>query len=215
MNRNLKGLGLALVAAFAMSAFGASSASASFPLFHVEAEDTVLTGSQGQLAALNILTTDFGELKCKDVKYIGTQEVFTTSTMTLKPKFEQCQHGGENAVVTENSCAFVFHLGESTEPIEAQMDIECVDGDQLVVHTEECTTTIPPQAGLKKVTFTNEGEATTRSVIADLNVEEIHYVEHGEGCASETVTTENGTFKGKTTVTGEDSEQVHIGLWIE
>lgn len=215
MTRNLKTLGIALVAAFAMSAIGASSASASFPLFHTEAEDTVLTGSQGQLAALNVLTTDLGELKCKDVKYIGTQAGLTTSTMTLKPKFEQCQHAGENATVTEKSCAFVFHLGESTEPIEAQMDIECVDGDQIVVHTEECTTTIPPQSGLKKVTFTNEGEATTRSVIADLGLEEIHYVEHGAGCASETETTENGTYTGKITVTGEDSEQVHIGLWIE
>jgi len=215
MTRNIKVLGLSLVAAFAMSAIGASTAVASFPLFHSEAEDTILTGSQGQLAALNILTTDLGELKCKDVKYIGTQQVLTTSTMTLKPKYEQCKLGEENAVVTENSCAFVFHLGESTEPIEAQMDIECVDADQIVVHTEECTTTIPPQAGLKKVTFTNEGEATTRSVVADLNIEEIHYVEHGAGCASETETTENGTYTGKITVTGEDSEQVHVGIWVE
>lgn len=214
MTRNLKALGLALIAAFAMSAIGASSAAASFPLFHSEAEDTVLTGSQGQIVA-NILTTDLGELKCKDVKFIGTMPVFTTSTMTLQPKYEQCKLGEENAVVTENSCAFVFHLGESTEPIEAQMDIECVDGDQIVVHTEGCTTTIPPQAGLKKATFTNEGEETTRSVVADLNIEEIHYVEHGEGCASETETTENGTYTGKITVTGEDSEQVHVGIWVE
>jgi hypothetical protein len=215
MTRRLKILGLTLLAALAVGAVAALTASASFPLFHVEAEDTVLTGSQGQLANANVLTTDFGELKCKDVKYAGTQEGLTASTLTLKPKFEQCQHNGENAVVTENTCAFLFHLGESTEPVEAQMDIECVDGDQLVVHTEECTTTIPPQSGLKKVTFTNEGEATTRSIIADLNVGEIHYVEHGEGCATETETTENGTFTGRTTVTGEDSEQNHIGIWVE
>lgn len=215
MNRNLKVLGIALAAVAAIGLLSVSAAFASFPLFHSEAEDTVLTGSQGQMANANVLTTDFGELRCNDVKYIGTQEVLTTSTLTLKPNFEQCQHNGENAVVTENSCAFVFHLGESTEPIEAQMDLECVDADQLVIHTEECTTTIPPQAGLKKVTFTNEGEAATRSIIADLNVEEIHYVEHGEGCATETETTENGTFTGKITVTGEDSEQAHIGLWVE
>lgn len=215
MTRKLRALGLALFAALAIGAIGASLASASFPLFHTEAEDTVLTGSQGQMANANVLTTDLGALKCKEVKYMGTQEVFTTSTMTLKPKFEKCQLGEENAVVTVNSCAFVFHLGESTEPVEAQMDIECVDADQLVIHTEECTTTIPPQAGLKKVTFTNEGEEATRSVIADLAVGEIHYVEHGAGCASETQTTENGTYTGKITVTGEDSEQVHIGLWVE
>lgn len=214
MNRNPKILGLILVTAVAISATVVSTAFASFPLFHSEAEDTVLTGSQGQVVA-NILTTDLGELKCKEVKFVGTQEVFTTSTLTLKPKYEKCKLGEENAVVTENECSFLFHLGESTEPIEAQMDIECIDGNQIVIHTEECTTTIPPQAGLKKVTFTNEGEEATRSVVADLNVGQIHYVEHGAGCANETETTENGTYTGQITVTGEDAEQVHIGIWVE
>jgi hypothetical protein len=213
MNRNFKALGIAILAATAIGVLSVSVAQASFPLFHSEAEDTVLTGSQGQVVA-NILTTDLGELKCKHVTFGGTQGVFTTFTMTLKPKYEECKIGEANAVVTVNECAFVFHLGESTEPIEAQMDIECVDGNQIVVHTEECSITIPPQAGLKKVTFTNEGEETTRSVVADLNLEEIHYVEHGAGCASQTETTENGTYTGRITVTGEDSEQVHIGLWV-
>lgn len=213
MARNLKTLGLTLLAAFAMSAVTASAASAN-PLFHSEAEDTTLTGSQGQIVA-TVLTTDLGELKCKTVKFTGTQEAVTTSTMTLRPKYEQCQLGGENATVTENECGFLFHLAAAEAGFEANMDIECPAGNKLVIHVPECTTTIPPQAGLKKVTFTNEGETTTRSIIADLNIEKIHYVEHGAGCASETETTTNGTLTGQVTVTGEDSEQNHIGIWVQ
>jgi hypothetical protein len=208
----LKTLSLAIIAVLAMSAAAASAASAN-PLFHFEQEDTTLTGSQGQIVA-NILTTDLGELKCKTVKFSGTTGAVTTTTMTLKPKYEECQLAGENASVTENGCGYLFHLAAATENYEASMDIECPAGKQLVVHVPNCTTTVPPQAGLKSVTFTNEGEATTRSIIADLNIGEIHYVEHGEGCASETETTENGTYTGQITVTGEDSEQTHIGIWV-
>jgi hypothetical protein len=214
MTRNLKALGLAILAIVAVSAIGISTASASFPLFHAEMADTTLTGSQGQLVA-NVLTTDMGELKCNDVTFSGTTPGVTFATLTLKPKYTQCQLGGENAVVTENGCAYLFHLGESTEPIEAKMDIECPDGQRLVIHIPECTTTIPPQAGLQTVTFTNEGENTTRSIIADLNIAGFHYVEHGAGCANETVTTENGTYTGEITVTGEDANQVHKGIWVE
>jgi hypothetical protein len=212
MARNLRTLLLALIATVAMAATATSAASAN-PLFHSEAEDTILTGSQGQIVA-NVLTFDLGELKCKDVKLTGTMEAVTTTTLTLTPKYEQCKLGAENATVTGNGCGYLFHLAAATEVFEASMDIECPAGEKLVIHTPLCTITVPPQSGLKKVTFTNEGETTTRSLIADLNLGGIHYVEHGEACASETETTTNGTNTGQITVTGENSEKAHIGIWV-
>lgn len=211
--RNLKTLGLALLATFAMSAVAASAASAN-PQFHTEVEDTTLTGSQGMVVA-NILTTDLGEMKCKVVQFHGTMEPLTTTTMTLAPKYEQCKLGEENAVVTVNGCRYLFHLGENTEVFEAKMDIECPMGQKLEIHIPECTTTIPPQAGLQEATFTNAGEGTTRGLVADLNISEIHYVEHGEQCASQTETTENGTYTGKILVKGEVAEEEHVGIWVE
>jgi hypothetical protein len=193
MIRKIKALGLGLLAVLAISALGVSTASATFPLFHSEAEDTVLTGTQGQVMA-NVLTTDLGELKCQSVKYLGTQPGFTASTLTLKPKFETCQIEGVNSVVTENDCAFLFHL---------------------VIHTPECTIVVPQQAGRQTVTFTNEGEGATRGLIADLSVGGIHYEEHGAACATETETTEDGHYTGEITITGEDEEQEHIGIWVE
>jgi hypothetical protein len=213
MIRNLKVLVLTLIATFAIGAMGASAASAN-PLFHSEIEDTLLTGGQTGVVA-NVLTTDLGQMKCKVVRFKGTQGLLTTTTMTLIPNYEECKVAGENALVTLNGCRYTFHLEEQEEPIEARMGIECPDGEEIEIDTPECTIMIPPQLPLKEVTFTNEGEETTRSVIADLNVSEIHYEEVGAGCASEEETTENGTYTGVITVKGEDAEENHVGIWVD
>jgi hypothetical protein len=210
MTRSLKALGLTALAVFAMSALAASAASAN-PLFHSEIEDTTLTGAQ---TAANVLSIDKGEMKCETVKFTGTMEAATTSTMTLTPKYEKCKLAEQNAVVTPNGCGYLFHLAPNSETFEASMDIECPVGQQLEIDMEFCTITIPPQTGLKKVTFTNEGATTTRSVIADLSITGFHYVEHGFLCASETVTTNNGGYAGQITVTGENAAQMHKGIWV-
>jgi hypothetical protein len=213
MIRSIKVLGLGLLAALAMSATAAPAASASNPFFHSEFAGIFLTGTQTGMVA-NTLTTDLGELKCKVVQFSGTQGAMTTTTMTLKPNYEECTIGGENAGVTVNGCAYTFHLEEQTEPIEARMGIECPDGEEIEIDAPECTITVPPQEPRKTVTFTNEGEGKTRSIVGDLNVSGIHYVEHGAGCKSQKQTTENGAYTGFITVTGEDSEAHHVGIWV-
>lgn len=213
MTRKLKALGVAVLAIFAISAAAASAASAT-PKFFSEIEDTTLTGSQGTAMA-NILTTDLGEMKCKVAQFDGTMGPVETTTLTLKPTYEECKLAGENALVTLNGCRYLFHLGENTETFEAKMDIECPAGEKIVIDTPECATTIPPQAGLGEVKFTNEGAATTRAVVADLKIGGIDYVEHGAGCANETVTTNNGTYTGLITVKGENAAEEHVGIWVE
>lgn len=163
----------------------------------------------------NVLTTDKGELKCEFVKFKGTMAGTTTTTMTLTPKYENCKMDGVTTYVTTNGCAFVFHLGLNTETFESKMDLECPAGQQLVVEAGFCTITIPPQAGLQQVTFTNEGATTTRSLIADLNVGGIHYKEHGAECGSEGETTDNGTYTGQITVRGEKANEEHVGIWVD
>jgi hypothetical protein len=211
MSRYLKTMGIATLAMLAIGAFAAASSSAN-PLFHIEMEDTTLTGAQ---ITPNVLTTDLGELKCETVKYDGTQGPFTSTTLTLTPTFEKCKIGGVNTTVTMNGCSYVFHLQQNTENYEAKMGIECPAGQKFVIHTPECAITIPPQGPRAQVTFTNENAGATRSLIIDLNVAGIEYVEHGGACASETEATANGTFAGQATVTGENAEQVHKGIWVE
>ncbi|HEY5815810.1 MAG TPA: hypothetical protein VIS95_05660 [Solirubrobacterales bacterium] len=211
MIRSIKLLGLGLLSVLALSTAAAPAASAN-PFFHSEFAGIFLTGSQTGTT----LTTDLGEMKCNVVKFSGSQGAMTTTTMTLKPKYEECKVGEENAVVTTNGCAYTFHLEEQEEPVEARMGIECpFAGGKLEIHVGECTITLPAQGPRKEVTFTNEGAGTTRAVIADLNVGGLHYVEHGVGCASQNQTTENGTYTGAITVKGEDSEGHHVGIWVE
>ena len=211
MIRSIKALGLALLAALTVSAVAASAASA-IPRFHSEFAGIVLTGGQTGIVA-NTLTTDLGEMKCNVARFDGTQGAMTTTTMTLKPTYEECKIGMQNALVTLNGCRYTFHLEEQQEPIEARMGIECPDG-KIEIETAECTITIPPQEPRQQVTFTNEGEGTTRAVIADLNVSGIHYTEHGAGCVGATETTENGTYTGVITVKGETAAEEHVGIWV-
>ncbi|HEX6687577.1 MAG TPA: hypothetical protein VF085_02800 [Solirubrobacterales bacterium] len=214
MIRKFKTLGIALFATLGMSSVTASAASAN-PFFHSEFAGIFLTGGQTGVVA-NTFTTDLGEMKCKVVNFSGSQGAMTTTTMTLKPKYQECKMAGENATVTLNGCAYTFHLEEQAEPIEARMGIECpFAGGKIEIDVGECTITVPAQEPRKTVTFTNEGEGTTRSVIADLNVSGIEYVEHGATCASQKQTTENGTYTGVITVKGEDSEENHVGIWVK
>lgn len=211
--RYLRILGLSVVAIFTVSAVTASAALA-VPQFHTEMEDTTLTGSQG-LNLANILTFDLGEMKCKVVKFDGTQQPEVATTLTLKPTYEECKLAGENAKVTPNGCGYLFHLGENTETLEAKMDIECPDAKKIEIDTPECKITIPPQAGLGSVKFTNEGAEATRAIIADLNIAGFHYVEDGAGCANPEEATANGTYSGEITVKGENAAEEHKGIWVE
>jgi len=211
--RHLRALGLSVVAILAISGVAATAAMA-VPQFHIEMEDTTLTGSQGQNMA-NILTFDLGEMKCKVAKFNGTQQQEISTTLTLKPTYEECKLAGENAKVTPNGCGYLFHLGEDTEIFPAKMDIECPDAQKIEVDMVECTITIPPQAGLGSVKFTNEGAEATRAVVADLNIAGFHYVEDGAGCANPGETTTNGSYTGEITVKGENAAEEHKGIWVD
>jgi hypothetical protein len=214
MIRSIKLLGVGLLATLAIGTAAAPAASAA-PFFHSEFAGIFLTGGQTGIVA-NTLTTDLGEMKCKVVQFSGSQGAMTTTTMTLKPKYEECKIGMQNVQVTMNGCAYTFHLEEQAEPIEARMGIECpFAGGKIEIDAPECTITVPAQEPRKEVTFTNEGEGTTRAVIADLNVSGIHYTEHGAGCVGATATTENGTYTGVITVKGETAAEEHVGIWVE
>lgn len=211
MIRNLKALGLALVAALSLSAVAASASSAN-PLLHSEAGHTILTGSQPMAA--NELALDIGVMKCGVAKFDGTIAAATTSTFSLTPTFENCEINGAQVFFTHNECKFRFHIGPNEEHLTGLMDIVCPD-QPIEIDGQNCLVTIPSQAGLQSATYTNEGEGVERRVIIDLNLGGIDYVEHGMGCENQTVTTNNGAYTGRITLTGESAGGEHRGIWIE
>lgn len=209
---NLKTLGLALLAVLVLGSAATSTASAT-PQFHFESGHTIITGQQ---TTANALAFDVGVVKCGVAQFGGTSAVFTTTTITLTPTFDNCLLNEEEEVTfTHNGCSFVFHLGANTEHLTGTMSIECPANEVIEIDAPECTITVPSQGNLGTVTFTNEGAEMTRSVVFDLGIAGIDYAEDGAGCANEEESTNNGTYTGKITVTGENTNGQHRGIWIE
>jgi hypothetical protein len=122
MIRNLKVLGLALVAVFAMSAVVASAASAG-ELTSTTSPVTLISTETGAAEA-NQLEAFGGFTRCPGTKFTGHKynvtphELITTptSTITITPDYGSCTTtlgSLENAPTTVDmgTCDFVFHIG--------------------------------------------------------------------------------------------------------
>lgn len=125
MIRNLKALGLALVAVFAMSAMAASAASAQGSL----SSDGPVTLVGEETPGANVLTGPLGEVACPKSKYTGHKYDATphelipkegATTATITPHYATvCSAkipilGSRPATVTMNGCDYVFHVGATT-----------------------------------------------------------------------------------------------------
>ncbi|HET8863884.1 MAG TPA: hypothetical protein VFM94_11625 [Solirubrobacterales bacterium] len=127
MIRNLKVLGLALVAVFAMSAMMASAASAQ-TLGELTSDGPVtLTGTdiEGVAGDLNALTYPGQDaVQCPKSHYHGHKVggaktdliPVPATTITVEPEYTNCVTvpGGLPVTIDMNKCDYVFHTGETT-----------------------------------------------------------------------------------------------------
>jgi len=215
MIRKIKFLGMALIAVFAMSAVGASAASAAVE-FHSEGAPVNITGTQE--GAGNALDFQFGETKCTTVDYNATTTVSTDTTVTLIPKYESCTFAGVAATVDTEGCHFVLHVLTLTT---GTFTVECPTGKEITITGgTKCIVHIPSQ-DMGIATLSNIGVGTTREVTADFKHLRFQYSQTpGSGvgkCSS--VTTNEGKFTGTATFTGETDPvtgtPVHTGLFIQ
>jgi hypothetical protein len=218
MNRKLKALGLALVAVFALAAMSAATASAEE--FHSETAHTTYTGAQ---VAEDIFTVNAGTVKCKKAEYAGTQSVATSKEATVSPTYKECTaFGFVNTTIDVNGCGYIF----TRTPVngdESSIHIECPAGNSIVVTAFNCEVTVPAQTLSGGVTYTNEGAGTTRSIIVDVNLTGITYIQHSKsfpGCKTEGTTGagatslfHDGTYSGSATITGANTASEHVGIW--
>lgn len=218
MSRNIKALGIALVAAFAMSAVVASGASAQAFKFKSEGTPTKLTGTQH--AGNDVFVTDAGSVSCSEANYSGEQVGTEVSEVTVTPSYSGCTaFGFVNVPIHVNGCQYKFTaITKEGANFEGAVDIVCPAGKVIEVTAPLCTVTIGSQNNLKKVTYTNVGSGTTREVTVDVAITGITYVEHRSSifspCPSNTVTKTNGTYNGAGLVTGSNAG-VHRGIWVE
>jgi hypothetical protein len=183
---NLKALGLALVAVFAMNALAASAASAQTQGFATSTGPFTIsateTGAKG--SGSNAFTAFSTKIECFGSTYVGhkvgsTAELIPSGSKeaTITPNYneKECRAFVPeelDATVEPNNCDFVLHVGETTEKAGTygvSADVVCPAGKMIHVSvwplgTKEhlstnrlCTYMIPEQKGLKGAHLTNTG----------------------------------------------------------
>ncbi|HMJ72196.1 MAG TPA: hypothetical protein VK471_02400 [Solirubrobacterales bacterium] len=242
MIRNLKVLGLALVAVFAMSAVVASAASAQGKI--TSDGPVTLKATETGTEAANSLTAFTHTFACPAStitghKYNVTPHVLIPSgetTATLTPHYNQATCKvvdlGVPATVTMNGCDFVVHvLGTFMSKYEISADIVCPAGKvierEVYSSSSEalklCTITVKAQAGLNGAAgapVLAQNTAAVGGTQDDLDIvgtfKNIHAERHGlcKGEGGHPDTTATAELHIDTTVKGYNSFGVETGVTI-
>jgi len=200
MIRNLKALGLALVALVALSAVAAGSASAAGERFHSEVEPTIITGTSTNT---HVFSAGGANVECTSATFNGTSTLKTEATQTVHPTYSGCTFIGEPATVDTTGCNYVF--GSETVGGKLPAEIECTTGYSIKVTTPGCTLTFAAQKNTGGLTVTNEGAGSTRDT-KTVSETGATFSKSGPLCFLVSGTT--GTYKGTTTVKGFKDEGV-------
>jgi len=218
MIRKSKVLGPILAAAVAISLISASAASAAPFKFKAEKAFSVLTGKQHAMLS-DIFNFDYGSVSCPEATYVGEQKAAETTEFEVAVTYSGCTTLGGLVKVTIdfNGCKHRFKSGEiEGGKYEGSMDIVCPTGKVIAVTIPMCTITIPPQNGVKEVTYINVGAKDKRERTMDFALSSLKYEEHDEGaCATDTELTENGEYAGFFLTSGEDAFGKQHGIWVE
>ncbi len=208
MSRNLKVLGLALVAVLALTALVGSTAQANENGKFTAA--TYPSTSSGIDTGTHEFTAAGGSVKCSHGTFSGTSSEAST-TQTITPVYEECTaFGFVGATVTMNGCDYMFHLTGTGAggSYNGNVDIVCPTGKEITVDAGPCTIHIPGQNGLGAVTFTNATSGGISDIVNHANVSGIKgsLVKNNFLCFFTAGPFTNGTYTGSTTITGKDSE---------
>jgi hypothetical protein len=216
MIRNLKVLGLALVAVFAMGAVVASAASAQQGM--LTSDGPVLLDGTEISGETNALTAFGSVLSCPGSTYLGEAvgggPIESGATQgTIVPFFNNstCNSGGLKITISTNGCDVIFTSGEKIAENEysGTGELTCpagktVDAEVFLSSSNEnikaCTIVGSPQEGSGTGTLTNTAEgAEVRGTVTG-----IHATESGL-CGSKT--TESAELDFAAAVTGTDVEK--------
>ncbi len=227
MIRNLKTLGLALAAVFAMSVMAASAVQAA-PTF--TAESYPATGDS-ELDTVNTFTSQGRVVKCTTYTYVSTLAAAST-TMTATPSYSGCTATvlGKTfpVTITMNGCDFLFHATNPSgpNPYLATADLVCTGSNDVVIHLYEtaakhtanepsCTFTIKPQTGLEHVALTNGINAKTgkADVTAKVTAEKISTIVTGSEVTCGT-TNATSKYEGSITLVGTTSGGTAQGISV-
>jgi hypothetical protein len=220
MIRNLKALGLALVAVFAMSAVAASGAQAAH--FAWAEGTTTLNGSaEANAGGIQKFTTSVGTFECNSVTASAsvsglTSETVTTNSITYNNSgsADECPASLGTAHISMNGCNYKFHagatVGESTTETSGTVDVICPTNPIEINVSGLCLVKVGSQTGLGPVIYkTIAGSPST--VTIEPKVTNITWTSSGL-CG--THGDSKGTYTGNVIVKGENelAEQTAVSV---
>jgi hypothetical protein len=206
MIRNLKSLGLALVAVLAMSAVVASAASAAI---QYTSNPSPQTATGANTAGKETFTTPGGTVQCNS-HFAATVATGSTS-LTVTPNYETCvAFGFLNANVVENGCDYVFRptarLAEGH--YNHQVEVACEAGKAIVITAGTCEVQVPAQKELKSVTTTNSAGSVT--VVPNVEKITMNVTKDGFGCPFPGLGHTTGTYHGHVTLTPTEGGSISV-----
>jgi hypothetical protein len=234
--RNLKALGLALLAAFAMSAMAASAVQAS--------PNPTWTPTEGvaTLHGVQLPNEGPGKTNALTLPGIGQEVVCTTTTLDglttvfgpmpevqFTPTYAECKTPTEFVTITHNECQKRFyHLTTvpGTVHYRTTAELVCPPGKQIEIHiypdpahlVSSCTIDIPPQTFNGFFTVTNQSglNPTTNSVVIEGTVGGLKYTVTNSGpppCNAHG-TFQDGITHTNITITGQNHLGEHRGIHV-
>jgi hypothetical protein len=156
MTRNLKRLGLGLLAILAVNAVMGATAASAAPLFTSEAKETVVTGSTTTPIEFRITNTNT-KVKCWTNKFASTfkeSEVFEATVSATyfgtekEPNSQNCELAGGAVQVSMNGCDYKWFRptgGEEEGQPVGPIEIVCPEGNEIEVSMFGCVMKIHPQ----------------------------------------------------------------------
>ncbi|HYJ21915.1 MAG TPA: hypothetical protein VEW07_07830 [Solirubrobacterales bacterium] len=218
MTRNLKALGLTLVAVFAMSAIVASAASANE--FHSNVEKTTLTG---KVTENHRFTYETGgpAVECTTATFSGSPTVKTTTAINSTPVYSGCTVPSvfnAPAHVKFGTCFYQFTINaaENKGPAHLVCPSGTVQIEVTIPLLADCTYSIGPQTPAGTTDYANEGSTPTRSVIVQPTQTGISSSYIGNSLCGAATTSTTGTYIGKATVSGDKTVGGgQADVWVE
>lgn len=210
MIRNLKVLGLALVAVCALTAMGASAASAA--QFTTE-EGAAITGVE----LGNVKFTVTGqEVFCEDSHYTATAPSAAFASITVTPTYNKCKAKIFGSTISASVTGFGAGGCDYTLYADGSNDLNCTSGD-VTVTAGTCVVHIPAQKGLKSIAYdagTSGGKTDQTLTINITKIKETHT--DGFLCPLEgSGTTEEGVLEGSVTATGSGAGGSPVDLIVD
>lgn len=235
---NLKALGLLLMAALAMNAMAASSASAQGELTSKPLEGVTLTATQTGAygSGANALTMFGGKAECEKATYTGHKFNETphqlipsgAGAVTITPHYGLCTGlGGLPTTVDMNGCDYEFHILGTSEGVadtyRLTPTVECPAGKHIVVtlwksgvaHTgpAECTLTITEKTDYSNNTLVAK-DTTNGKVDITGTINEIEIHKEGSLIICNKTTTKEGILHLDLTVEGRNAFGEATGISI-